>query len=89
MQVMYSPGEKLKSGSVALSIVPSPAVWALQSSSPGTSSNWFEKNKKSKGSMLEHNLAGDRMEHDVERCFLKITTGCTQQGNRLLKHWRC
>ena len=69
MQVMYSPGEKLKSGSVALSIVPSPAVWALQSSSPGTSSNWFEKNKKSY-LRFEHNLAGDRMEHDVERCFL-------------------
>ena len=70
MQVMYSPGEKLKSGSVALSIVPSPAVWALQSSSPGTSSNWFEINNKNKGSRFEHNLAGDRMKHDVECCFL-------------------
>ena len=39
---MYSPGEKLKSGRVALSTVPSPAVWALHSSRPGTSSSWLE-----------------------------------------------
>ena len=29
-----------------------------------------EMNINSKRSRFEHNLAGDRMEHDVERCFL-------------------